>query len=181
MYSTTCSRKFSNFTRVSGIKTYFRKYKCVHMYSSWHGCYNRNQISAFLINFNQKYQDSPLADLRYKWTRVANPSRFNKKILKNVAKVWKITNFDRQTDKKRCRQGPGSGNLGQSNNFTATVLAPESYENCTVKIQLFMCLPPGPACFETGFGLVSRFEEGQPGNFSKTKQNFTKIQTETVL
>ena len=72
------------------------------MYSSWHGCYNRNYISAFLINFNQKYQDSPLADLRYKWTRVANPSRFNKKILKNVAKVWKITNFDRQTDKKRC-------------------------------------------------------------------------------
>ena len=102
MYSTTCSRKFSNFTRVSGIKTYFRKYKCVHMYSSWHGCYNRNYISAFLINFNQKYQDSPLPDLRYKWTRMANPARFNKKISKNVAKVWKITNFDRQTDKKRC-------------------------------------------------------------------------------
>jgi len=33
---------------------------------------------------------------------MANPARFNKKISKNVAKVWKITNFDRQTDKKRC-------------------------------------------------------------------------------
>ncbi len=31
-------------------------------------------------------------------------------------------------------------------------------ENLIQKNQLFMCLPP--ACFETGFGFVSGFDEG---------------------
>jgi hypothetical protein len=45
-----------------------------------------------------------------------------------------------------------------SNDFIATVPVPKSYENYIVKNQLFMCLPP--ACFETGFGFVSGFDEG---------------------
>jgi hypothetical protein len=46
----------------------------------------------------------------------------------------------------------------QSNDFTATVPVPKSYENYIVKNQLFMCLPL--ASFETGFGFVSGFDEG---------------------
>ena len=63
---------------------------------------------------------------------------------------------------KGFRQGPESGNLeeslSQSDDFTAAVPLPKSYENYAVKIEFFMCLPP--ACFETGFGFVSGFEEG---------------------
>jgi hypothetical protein len=50
-----------------------------------------------------------------------------------------------------------SGTPGQSDNFTATVPVLKSYEHHKVKTQLFTCLPP--ACFETGFGFVSGFEE----------------------
>jgi hypothetical protein len=47
----------------------------------------------------------------------------------------------------------------QSIDFIATVPVPKSYENHTVKKQLFMCLPS--ACFVTGFVFVSGFEEGK--------------------
>ena len=40
---------------------------------------------------------------------------------------------------------------------------PKLHESHIVKTQLFMCLPP--ACFETGFGFVSGFEEGRYRNF----------------
>ena len=48
---------------------------------------------------------------------------------------------------KGCREAPGFGILlqslyiySQSNDFTATVPVPKSYENYIVKNQLFMCL-----------------------------------------
>ena len=47
---------------------------------------------------------------------------------------------------------------GQSNNFTATVPVPKSFENHILKNPPFMCLPP--ACFETGFGFEEGFKEG---------------------
>ena len=59
------------------------------------------------------------------------------------------------------------GISSQSTDFTATVPVPKSYQNHTVKTQLFMCLPP--ACFEAGFGFVSGFEEGLVEEFSKKK------------
>ena len=64
--------------------------------------------------------------------------------------------------KKGYRQGPGSGNLGESL-VKATISQRQYWYQNHRKItykknQLFICLPP--ACFETGFGFVSGFEEG---------------------
>jgi hypothetical protein len=86
-------------------------------------------------------------------------------------------NFSVSTAKKGCRQGPGSGNFGESlaspsNDFTAAVLVPKSYENHKVKNQLYMCLPP--ACVVTGFGFVPGFEEDRSGS------SFVKNETAAI-
>jgi hypothetical protein len=46
---------------------------------------------------------------------------------------------------------------GQSNNFTAIVPVPESYENCLVETQIFMCLPLAGIAYVSGFGGMVEF------------------------
>jgi hypothetical protein len=70
-------------------------------------------------------------------------------------------NFSSSTAEKGYRKKPGSGNLRNpyskqrfQSHGTSTKIIRKSHR----KNQLFMCLPL--ACFETGFGFVSGFEEG---------------------
>ena len=42
-----------------------------------------------------------------------------------------------------------------------------------------MCLPP--ACFETGFGFVSGFEEGYSRNFSETNPKIDEVIEEKIF
>jgi hypothetical protein len=75
--------------------------------------------------------------------------------------VEPLSSIFRCLDKKGYRQGPGSENLREPL-VKATISQRQYwYQNhgkITYKKCKFMCLPP--ACFETGFGFVSGFEEG---------------------
>jgi hypothetical protein len=74
------------------------------------------------------------------------------------------------TRNNRYNNNRNTGIPSQSNNFTATVLVQKSYKDHTVKSQLFIFVPPAcfHACFDTGFGFVSGFEEGYPSRYSCT-------------